>query len=121
MQFNNPKAMLLTPRFSGFAFSGKPEENIIKFVINAIWIPSTSCGWPPLSARRMDLPRRVQITINVVMAVPMLLVVKIRVLHRVTISWRRRLSSSIPSIAPGSGEWQLPQLRDSGKCRPLPW
>ena len=80
MQFINPKAYAVnTALFSGFAFFPESllSENIIKFVIiNAIWIP-IHILWlaAGVTVRRMDLPRRVQITINVVMAVSMLLVV----------------------------------------------
>ncbi len=80
LQAINPKAYAVnTTLFTGFAFlpGSLLAETLIKFLImNAIWIPiHLAWLWAGVTLRRLDLPRRVQFGINVVMAVSMLLVV----------------------------------------------
>jgi threonine/homoserine/homoserine lactone efflux protein len=80
----NPKAYAVnTTIFSGFAFmpDALVAETVIKLLIlNAIWIP-IHLVWlqAGVTLRRLDLPPRVQRTINVVMALAMLAVVTLAV------------------------------------------
>ncbi len=80
LQAINPKAYLVnTALFSGFAFWPQSllTETLIKFaIINVIWIPIHLLWlWFGVTLRRLQLPSRVQIAINIVMALSMLIVV----------------------------------------------
>lgn len=80
LQVINPKCYAVnTAFFTGFAFLPQDAvtEIIIKFAImNAIWIPIHFLWMAAgVTLRRLDLPRRVQFAINVLMALSMLIVV----------------------------------------------
>ena len=80
LQAINPKAYAVnTALFSGFAFlpGDLLAETLLKFLImNAIWTPIHVLWlFAGVTLRRLDLPRRVQFGINIVMAISMLLVV----------------------------------------------
>lgn len=80
LQAINPKAYAVnTTLFTGFAFlpGSLLAETLLKFLImNAIWIPIHLVWlWAGVTLRRLDLPRKVQFGINIVMAISMLLVV----------------------------------------------
>ena len=80
LQAINPKAYAVnTKLFTGFAFmpGNTTAEMLIKFAImNVIWIPIHFLWlWAGVTLRRLELPRRVQRTINVFMALSMLAVV----------------------------------------------
>jgi threonine/homoserine/homoserine lactone efflux protein len=80
LQIINPKAYAVnTTLFTGFAFMSNNlmAETLIKFaLLNAIWIPA-HFAWLYAGAtlKRLNLPERTQRTINILMALAMLLVV----------------------------------------------
>jgi threonine/homoserine/homoserine lactone efflux protein len=80
LQVINPKAYLVnTALFTGFAFWPQSllTETLIKFaIINVIWVPIHVLWlWFGVTLRRLQLPGRVQVAINVFMALSMLIVV----------------------------------------------
>lgn len=80
----NPKAYAVnTALFSGFAFlpEALATETAIKLIIlNAIWIPiHLAWLWAGVTLRRLDLDPKLQRTINVAMALSMLIVVGIAI------------------------------------------
>lgn len=80
LQAINPKAYAVsTALFSGFAFmpDAPGTETIVKIVImNMIWITlHLAWLWVGVTLRRLDLPARTQRTINIGMALSMLMVV----------------------------------------------
>lgn len=80
LQIINPKAYVVnTTLFTGFAFlpDSLLQETLIKFgILNALWIP-IHFAWLSAGAtlKRLALDERLQRTINIVMALLMLLVV----------------------------------------------
>lgn len=88
LQAINPKAYAVnTALFTGFGFlpQNYTVEVTLKFIIlNAIWIPIHFAWlWMGISLRRMDLAHRTQRTINVAMALSMLLVVALATLAQI--------------------------------------
>lgn len=85
LQAVNPKAYAVnTAFFTGFAFlpSDLAAEVLVKFlIINAVWFP-IHVGWlaAGVTVRRLDLPPRLQLAINVAMALSMLGVVALTAL-----------------------------------------
>jgi len=85
LQAINPKAYAVnTAFFSGFAFwpASAAVETLLKFaIINAIWVPIHFL-WlgAGVLLRRLELPRPVQVLINVIMALSMLAVVALAAL-----------------------------------------
>ena len=84
LQAINPKAYAVnTALFTGFGFwpDSIPVEIGLKLLImNAIWIPIHFLWlWLGITLRRMDLPRRVQVAVNLGMAAAMLAVVGLAV------------------------------------------
>ncbi len=85
LQAINPKCYAVnTTFFSGFAFFPDSVllEIVIKFaIINVIWIPIhflwLAAG---ISIRKLQLPSRIQFTVNILMALSMLLVVALAAL-----------------------------------------
>jgi threonine/homoserine/homoserine lactone efflux protein len=85
LQAINPKCYAVnTTFFSGFAFFPDSVllEIVIKFaIINVIWIPIhflwLAAG---ISIRKLQLPSRIQLTVNIFMALSMLLVVALAAL-----------------------------------------
>ncbi|MCX7272556.1 MAG: LysE family translocator [Burkholderiales bacterium] len=80
LQAINPKAYVVnTALFSGFAFWPQSllTETLIKLVIvNIVWVPIHVLWlWFGVTLRRLQLPARVQVTINIAMALSMLAVV----------------------------------------------
>ena len=85
LQLINPKAYAVnTTLFTGFAFlpGSLLTETLIKFALmNAIWIPiHIAWAWAGAVLRRLDLPDKTQRTINILMALAMLLVVALALL-----------------------------------------
>ena len=87
LQAFNPKAYVVnTALFTGFAFLPGDlwRETVLKLLIlNAIWIP-IHVAWlgAGVGLNRLDLPRRTQRVINIVMALAMLGVVGLAALSR---------------------------------------
>ena len=85
LQIINPKAYAVnTTLFTGFAFMSDNlvAETLIKFaLLNAIWIPA-HFAWLYAGAtlKRLNLPDRTQRTINILMALAILLVVALALL-----------------------------------------
>jgi threonine/homoserine/homoserine lactone efflux protein len=85
LQAVNPKAYAVnTAFFTGFAFmpSNLTAEMLVKFlIINAIWFP-IHVGWlaAGVTVRRLDLPPRIQLSINVAMPLSILRVVALTAL-----------------------------------------